>query len=518
MLMLLLGDAGPGSSVPVRARLWWLRSLALISTTLGLLIAALLVAQAAGGAVSVYRLGNWPAPFGIALVIDRLSALMLLLTSVIALPVLCYACAGWDSRGRHFHALLQFLLMGLNGAFVTGDLFNLFVFFEVLLIASYALVLHGLGAQRLQAGLHYVVLNLTASALFLIGAALVYAVTGTLNLADLALRAPRVMGAEATLLQVAGMVLFVVFAFKAALLPVAMWLPGTYTAASAPVAALFAIMTKVGVYALVRVHGVALGGFWSDDWLPYLQPALLPLALLSSVVAALGALAAQTLSRLVAWLLVASIGTIVAGIGLFTAAAWSAALYYMLHSTVVVAALFLLCELIAAQRGHVADRLQPAVALLQPTLIGLLVLLAAACALGLPPLPGFIGKLMLLQASGSHLWAVWVWSAVLIVSFLGLLAWARAGSVLFWNTVDGPPSTSLPAHPLRVLAAASLLAVSVAMSVWAEPIQHYTAAAVDQLLDRAAYAQAILPEQGGVEAHTARPYPAPAVLQPGGAP
>ena len=260
IVLLLIGDhGGDAQAGHGHRRLLWARRISLGSAALGLLLAALLVLDADGGALRVYRVGDWPAPYGIVLVLDRLGALMLLLSAMVALPVLWYACGGWDAHGRYFHAIFQFQLMGLAGAFVTGDLFNLFVFFEVLLIASYVLVVHGLGAERLRVGVHYVVMNLTASALFLIGMALLYAGTGTLNLADLALRVPRVAGPDAALLQAAAMLLLVVFGFKAALLPLSMWLPATYAAATAPVAALFAIMTKVGVYAILRVHGVVFG-------------------------------------------------------------------------------------------------------------------------------------------------------------------------------------------------------------------------------------------------------------------
>jgi multicomponent K+:H+ antiporter subunit D len=401
--------------------------------------------------------------------------------------------------------------MGLNGAFVTGDIFNLFVFFEVLLIASYVLMMHGLGRERLKAGTHYVVLNLAASALFLIGVALIYALTGTLNLADLALRVPLVTGPEAGVLQAAALILLVVFGFKAALMPLAMWLPATYAASSAPVAALFAIMTKVGVYAIVRVHGVVFGADAGASALT-VQPWLLPLALTTSVVGVLGALAAHTLPRLIAWLTVASVGTILAAIGLFEPAAWSAAFFYMANSTLVIAGLFLLAELVAAQRGPMADRLEPCSPVAQPALLGLMLLLAAASTAGLPPLPGFIGKLMLLQAASGHAWAVAVWTVVLGVGFLTLIGLARAGSILFWHVrPEVPGGTSGASAPL-LGATLSLLSMSVLMSAFAAPIQRYTAAAAAQLADRAAYARAVLPEQGGADARTTRPYRIP---QPG---
>lgn len=515
VLLLLIGDhGGDAHGGHGHRRLRWARGIALVSCGLGLLLAARLALQADTGALTVYRVGDWPAPFGIVLVVDRLSALMLLLTACVALPVVVYASGGWDAHGRHFHPLFQFQLMGLNGAFVTGDLFNLFVFFEVLLIASYVLMLHGQGKLRFRVGLHYVVLNLAASALFLVGVALIYALTGTLNLADLALRVPLVTGPDAAVLQAAALILLVVFGFKAALAPLSMWLPATYAAASAPVAALFAIMTKVGVYAIIRVHGVVFGADAGASAFT-VQPLLLPLALLTSVVGVLGALAAGTLPRLVAWLTVASVGTVLAAIGLFGAQAWSAALFYMANSTLVIAGLFLLSELVGAQRGDVADSLEPASPVAQPQLLGLMLLLAAASVAGLPPLPGFIGKLMILEASASHAWAVAVWAVVLGVGFLTLVGLARAGSILFWNVrVDGPVPGDAGASPRLVVATLALIGAGVAMSVFAAPLQRYTAAAALQLVDRAAYARAVLPEQGGENARTTRPYR----IDPGGPP
>jgi multicomponent K+:H+ antiporter subunit D len=516
VLLLLVGDGGGAGDAHGNRRLLWTRRIALASVLLGAVLAFRLVEQAASGTLTVYRLGDWPAPFGIVLVIDRLAAYMLALTAAVAVPVLFYASGGWDTRGRHFHALFQFQLMGLNGAFVTGDLFNLFVFFEVLLIASYVLMMHGLGRERLRTGVHYVVLNLSASALFLIGVALIYALTGTLNLADLALRVPRVTGPEAGLLQAGAWLLLVVFGFKAALMPLAMWLPATYAAASAPVAALFAIMTKVGVYAIVRVHGVVFGAEAGASAFT-VQPLLLPLALATSVAGVLGALAARTLPRLVAWLTVTSVGTVLAAVGLFSAEAWSAALYYMANSTLVIAGLFLLSELVAAQRGPMADRLEPCSPVAQPALLGLMLLLAAASTAGLPPLPGFIGKLMLLQASAGHGAAVAVWAVVLGVGLLTMVGLARAGSVLFWSVRHDLPGQSAGASPRLLAATLALLAMSVLMSAFAAPVQRYTQAAARQLQDRAAYAGAVLGEQGGAQADTARPYrlnPPPAGARP----
>ncbi|MCU0968531.1 MAG: monovalent cation/H+ antiporter subunit D [Rubrivivax sp.] len=506
VLLLLVGDhGGDAHGGHGHHKLRLARRVALASTTLGVVLAAWLVARAASGELMVYRLGDWPAPYGIALVVDRLGALMVLLAALVAWPVLLYASGGWDSHGRYFHAIFQFQLMGLNGAFVTGDLFNLFVFFEVLLISSYVLLLHGQGVARLRAGTHYVVLNLVASALFLVGVALLYAKTGTLNLADLALRVPMVQGPDAALVQAAALVLLVVFGFKAALMPLALWLPATYSAATAPVAALFAIMTKVGVYAIVRVHGVVFGDGQGASALTA-EPVLLPLALATALVGVVGALAAPSFTRMVGWITVASVGTTVAALALFSPAAWSAALFYMVHSTLAGAALFLLAELLASQRGDAGDLLRPAAAVGQPALLGTLVLLAAASTAGLPPLPGFVGKLMILESAGSHPWQGWVWTVVLLVGFFTLLGLARAGSVMFWQVRADLPACTQAGWSARLFGATLvLLALTVALTVAAAPVQRYTQAAAEQLVDRAAYATAVLGAERAALG-TTRPY------------
>lgn len=503
--LLLMGDAG-GQASHGGAKLRYSRIVSLTSTVIGALLAWTLMSEAATGALTIYPLGGWTAPFGIVLVVDRLSAMMLAMTWTIAVPILWYATGGWDSHGRYFHALFHFQLMGLSGAFVTGDLFNLFVFFEVLLIASYVLLVHGHGRERFKAGLHYVVLNLVASALFLIGLAVIYGVTGTLNMADLALRVAQLGPQEASLLKIGALLLLVVFGLKAAIVPVYLWLPGTYAAASAPVAALFAIMTKVGVYSIIRVHAVILGDSAGHAALAA-QPWLLPVALTTTVLGVLGALAAHSLSRLVSYLTVASVGTILAGVGLFTPAAMSAALYYMVHSTLVIAALFLLVELVASQRGDTGDRLQPATPVAQPIMLGLMTLLGAASAAGLPPLPGFLGKLMVLQSAAATPAHAWVWAVVLSAGFLTLIGLARAGTILFWHVLPtNVPATYAGGSRRLTSATLGLLGLSLVLAASASPLKRYTDAAAQQLADHTGYAQAVLGPVGGAAATTTRPY------------
>ncbi|MEY4641507.1 MAG: Na(+)/H(+) antiporter subunit, partial [Pseudomonadota bacterium] len=246
-LMLALGGGRRGLKAAINL------AATLASLVVSVLLLVLVNTTDAASAFSVYLPGDWPVPFGIVFVVDRFAALMAVLTGCVALGALLYSLALWHQAGVYFHVLFQLQLMGLYGAFLTGDLFNLFVFFEVLLAASYALLLHGGGLARARAGLHYVAVNLVASLLFLIGVAVLYGVTGTLNMADMALKLHQIPVGDRGLLHAGAAILALAFLAKAALWPLNGWLPGTYTAASAPVSALFTILTKVGVYAVVRL-------------------------------------------------------------------------------------------------------------------------------------------------------------------------------------------------------------------------------------------------------------------------
>lgn len=447
------------------------------------------------GIYRVYELGAWPAPFGIVLVLDRLSALMVMLTAVVAFFSLMYAALGIDDRGRNFHVLFQLQLTGLNGAFLTGDLFNLFVFFEVLLIASYTLLVHGGGSARLRSAFHYVVFNLAASALFLIAAGVLYGAVGTLNMADLAQRIADAGPERAGMLRIGGMLLFTVFAAKAALLPLYFWLPKAYGAATAPVAALFAIMTKVGAYAIVRVYALAFGdgaGYGAD----LIQPWLLPAALATIAVASVGVIAGRSMRTIAAYSVVVSVGIILSGFGLFTPAGVSAGIYYMVQSTLVLAALFLLVDLVANQRPGYGDRLDYGVGVAQPGLLGTLFLVAALAIVGLPPFSGFVGKLLVLQATGDTTNTVWIWTAVLLSGVFMLVAYTRAGSILFWKTM--PPEPARPPQPARIIAlmpTTGLLALSVLLSVWAGPAARFSNDTAVQLLEPGHYIGAVLGTQ-----------------------
>jgi len=456
-----------------------------------LLVAAVLLLRAADqGPLLVYLLGDWPARLGIALMVDRVNALLVLTTALLAIAALLYACAGWDRRAPHFHALFLLQLAGLNGAFLTGDLFNLFVFFEVMLIASYGLLLSGGRGLRVRAGLHYVVFNIMASTLFLVALGLLYGMTGTLNMAEMALRVAHAPPQDLAMVRAASGILLVVFCAKAALLPLYLWLPDTYSRAPAAVVALFTIMTKVGVYAVLRVYSLVFGqgsgalDGWAWEW-------LLPAGIITLVLASLGALAGHTLRGAVAYLVIASAATLFVAFALQTPAAVGAGLYYLVHSTFITAALFLVVDLVRRQRGALADRLQQAGPLGATTLLGILFMVAAVSVVGLPPLSGFIGKVAVLTAVPPDQVAL-VWTTVLATSLMVLVAMSRIGSQVFWRaevwpTADAPP----PPRPLEVAAAIVLLAYGIALTVGAGPALRYANDAGAQILEPAHYIEQV---------------------------
>ena len=461
-------------------------------------IATGLAWQVSDGSVILYQLGDWAAPFGIVLVGDRLSTVMVLLTSVLALFVLLYAIgSGWDKRGWHFHALFQFQLMGILGAFLTGDLFNLFVFFEVLLIASYGLMIHSGGDARLRAGVQYVLFNLIGSTLFLFALGAIYAETGTLNMADLAQRVT-LIGAEGTVgIRVASVLLLLVFAIKAAVVPLHFWLPSSYAEAPAPVAALFAIMTKVGAYAIIRVYTMifppdlaATTGLY-DLW-------LLPAALVSLAIGMIGVLAARRLDRLVAFSIIGSMGMVMVSISLFTPAGIAAALYYIVHSTLAGAALFLISDLVRTGRTNLDLTTQPPMA--GNGLTAGLFFLGAIAMAGLPPLSGFLGKLLVLDASYGTELVVWIWAVVLISSLISIVGFARAGSILFWkaHSVDASENdtNATTPTPLSYVAIGGLCTLLAAHTIFAGQVHAYTTAMAAQLFAPDTYMSTVIDTPG----------------------
>lgn len=470
---------------------------------LGLLLAGGLVALgikvltlAQAGDTLVYNLGNWPAPFGIVLVLDRLSAMMVLLTSVLAVAALGYAnLMRVDEKGSHFHVLFQLQLFGLNGAFLTGDVFNLFVFFEVLLLASYGLLLHGSGAGRTRAGLHYVVINLIGSTLFLFAVGALYGAVGTLNIADMAQKVAAAPAERSGLIASAGLLLLVVFALKAAMFPLYLWLPQAYANTSAPVAAFFAIMTKVGVYAIIRVHGTVFGEqAGALAWLH--MPWVLAGGLVTLVLAALGVMAARGLREQVAYLVLASVATLLIAVGLNGAEALAAGLYYLLHSTLLAGAFFLLADQIRRGRGAASDRFDAVVRMRDRRWLGIGFFFSAVALAGLPPMSGFIGKIMILEAALAHPWWWCVLASTLTASLIILVALVRSGSFLFYRPQGMALSENVqlgePPEKSALWVIGSLLVIAPILVLFAGPVMDYTTKTATQLQQVPAYIDAVM--------------------------
>ena len=371
--------------------------------------------------IGVYAIGGWQAPFGIVLVVDRLSALMIAVNVTLALAVTVYSIGRWDRMGVHYHSLLQFLLMGLNGAFLTGDLFNLFVFFEILLAASYALLLHGGGPQRTKMALHFIAVNLTASFAFLIGVAMIYSVAGTLNMAEIAWKWQLMPSDARNIAQAGAAILGIAFLVKAAAWPLNFWLPGAYHAAGAPVAAIFTITTKVGVYAILRA-----GSLLEDPSAPFGGAWMFYLGVATMLFGIIGMLASRQLPRLVAFVVILSSGTILAAVGSGAPSMIAPALYYMLGSVFATAAFFMLTGMAERLRSALPDHGDRAatppptytafavgeppdpyapddeVGVALPAAMAFLGLAFVFCALlvtGMPPFAGFIAKFSLAAAA-----------------------------------------------------------------------------------------------------------------------
>lgn len=480
----------------------WQRIINLMVVSGLIFIGIALISEASSGQHSVYLLGNWPAPFGIVFVLDQLSALMVTLTSVLALAALLYAITtDVDKQGAHFHALFLLILFGLNGAFLTGDLFNLFVFFEVLLLASYGLLLHGGGRLRTKAGLHYVIINMVGATLFLFAVGALYGVTGTLNIADMAVKIAALPEQNLGLVGAAGLLLLVVFGLKAALFPLYLWLPTAYSNTSAPVAALFAIMTKVGLYAIVRVHGTIFAAD-AGHLAHFHMPWVLGLGLFTLVLAAFGVMAAKMLREQIAYLVLGSIATMLVAVGVNTPLALSGGLYYLIHSTLISAAMFLLADIIVRARGQFKDKFESAYAMPKAILIGAMFMYGAVAITGVPPLAGFFGKLLILSASLEHSWSGLILAIVLAASFLMIITMARSGSILFYNVLESKPDNQQASEeplstPKRtsIITVIGLFAVSPLLVVFAHKITAYTESVAQQQFDTKQYIESVLSEQ-----------------------
>ncbi|BCB89646.1 Na+/H+ antiporter subunit D [Phytohabitans suffuscus] len=468
-------------------------SVGVLTATLAVAVALLALARSGPLVVAV---GGWPVPLGIVLVADQFAALMLVVSAAVTLCVLLYSIGQGSSDGDEatplavYHPTYLILTAGVTNAFLSGDLFNLYVGFEILLAASYVLITLGGTETRVRAGTTYVVVSLLASVIFLVGIGLVYAATGTLNMAQLVSRLDALPDSVRLLLQ--GMLLLA-FAIKAAVFPLSAWLPDSYPTAPAPVTAVFAgLLTKVGVYAIIRTETLLFPGGRAADL-------LMVAALATLVVGILGAVAQSDIKRMLSFTLVSHIGYLLFGVGLASRAGIAAAVFYTVHHIVIQTTLFLVAGLIERRGGTTAiDRLG-GLARTAPVL-GVLFFIPAINLAGIPPFSGFLGKLGLVQAGvqdGSPLAYILVAGAML-TSLLTLYAIGRVWNLAFWRSPASVPDDAQPRPSSRMMVAATaaLVTAGAALTLIAGPLYELTDTAANDLIARYPYVQAVFP--GGV--------------------
>lgn len=468
---------------PTRAVLQ--RRLALAGSTALLASGVALFTHVDGGGIQVLQVSGWPAPFGITLVADLLAALLVLAVGVVAVAISGAAFSGVDPRREAFgyHSLIQILLMGVCGAFLTGDLFNLYVFFEVMLVASFVLMAMYRNRAQLEGAFKYVTLNLIASSIFLTALGLLYGMAGTLNLADLARVWPsiRTSGMDAVLA-----VLFVIaFSIKAGLFPLFFWLPASYHTPPAIVGAVFAgLLTKVGVYALIRIFTLLFQGGPE-----FLVTVLLTMSAATMVIGLVAAQTERDFRRVLSFNLVGHIGYTTASLSVLTTAALAGAIFYVLHHIVVITNLFLVSGVLLRLRRTTTMTGLGGFYRHQPVFATLAMVPIFSLA-GVPPLSGFLGKLAIVEgtfAAGAY----WIGGLVLVVGLLTLLSMGRIWAEGFWAPPSNEPDAAMPGTPL-LIAIAALSLVTLGMTVGAEPLFDVTSRAAQQVLDREDYIRAVL--------------------------
>lgn len=457
-----------------------------VASTVAVSLAILVRVEADGPQAT--QAGNLAAPFGITLVADLFSAMMLVVSSVMLLAVLVYAIGqrGTDEEAGVFHPVYLVLAAGVGLSFLAGDLFDLFVAFEVMLTSSYVLITLGASRAQVRSGMTYVVISLFASMLFLLTIGFIYAATGTLNFADLA---EKIEAVPSGVRMAMALMVFVVFGVKAAIFPLFFWLPDSYPTAPTPVTAIFAaLLTKVGVYAIIRTETLL---FLPD--LERVSTFVLAIAGLTMVVGVLGAIAQNDIKRMLSFHIVSQIGYMILGLGFFTVAGIAGAIFFIVNQIVVKTALFLVGGLVEHGTGTGALAKMSGLAKRSPSL-AVLFLLGALNLAGVPPFSGFVAKLALVEAG----FAVDRWLVVgvsLFVSLLTLYSMTKIWSGVFWGPVEPavePDSLRFRLPRLMIMSTAVLVVCTLAITVAARPVFDLSTRAATELVDPRAYVREVI--------------------------
>ncbi|WP_108670690.1 Na+/H+ antiporter subunit D [Peribacillus acanthi] len=463
------------------------RTLSVISFVIGVLLSTYLVSQVYTNGILTLDVSNWKAPFGITLVADMLAALLVLTTNIIALCVLLYSFTsiGIEREKFYYYSFFNFLIVGVNGAFLTGDVFNLFVFFEVMLMSSYVLLVLGGTKIQLRESLKYILVNVISSALFVIAVAMLYSIVGTLNMADISKRVAEV--GQPGQLTVIAILFLIVFGLKGAIFPLFYWLPGSYAAAPTPVLALFgALLTKVGIYSIFRTYTLI---FYHDSG--FTHQFLGVLSLVTIIIGVIGAVAYWDLKKIVIYNIVIAVGVIAYGISLLNEAAVMGSVFYLLHDMIIKAALFLLIGIMAKIAGTYNLREFSGLIHKYPY-VGWAFFIAALSLGGIPPLSGFIGKLLIVQGAfqAKDYWGAGI---VLMSSLLVLYSIMK----IFIHGVWGKPQ-EYKGSPIGIksmlIPSAILVAISALFGLGIEFLYPYISTATDTLMDPTIYIEAVLKE------------------------
>lgn len=494
-LPLLIPAATAVGTMLISKNLGAQRIVSMVGTVFYFLSAVLLLSTVYRGGIQVVHVGSWVAPIGIAIVADLLSGIMVILAAVIAVTIAVYSLGTIDQKRESFgyHPLFHFLLMGVSGSFLAGDMFNLYVWFEVMLMASFVLLALGGERPQLEGAIKYVTINLFSSTIFIVAVGTLYGATGTLNMADLHIQLQN--SVEPKIVTLISSLFLVCFGIKAALFPVFFWLPASYHTAPVAISALFAgLLTKVGVYSLFRVSTMLFPGHLN------LSPGLLfAIASLTMLTGVLGAAAQPEFRRTLAFHIISQIGYMLLGLALFTPLALAGAIYFIAHNMIVKTNLFLISGAVFRERGSYRYDQLGGTYQSHPLLATLFILSALSLA-GAPPLSGFWGKLMIIKAGlDAHAFGSVV--IALLVSILTLFSMTKIWNEVFWkkapakNNIHNIPEgmeTASSSHSVLIGPIIALSLLTVSMGLFAEPIFQLCLSAAEQMLDPSLYVKAVL--------------------------